>query len=63
MLWKQPFCDQNRIVCLCGKGFGDMENRFIPERAQSFAVHGREWQVLSGGQHHTVALDTKGDFL
>ncbi|KAK7100546.1 regulator of chromosome condensation-like isoform X2 [Littorina saxatilis] len=39
-------------------GFGDIENRFIPERVQSFA--GRQWQILSGGQHHTVAMDSEG---
>lgn len=41
-------------------GFGDMDNRFIPERAHSFAANGRQWQYISGGQHHAVALDSEG---
>ncbi|KAK7501483.1 hypothetical protein BaRGS_00007287, partial [Batillaria attramentaria] len=41
-------------------GFGDMVNRFLPERVQSFCVEGRQWQQISGGQHHTVALDSNG---
>ncbi|XP_059172276.1 regulator of chromosome condensation-like [Physella acuta] len=40
-------------------GFNDMVNRFIPERVTSFSEKG-SWSMLSGGQHHTVALDSKG---
>ncbi|XP_005105535.1 regulator of chromosome condensation isoform X2 [Aplysia californica] len=40
-------------------GFGDMENRFVPERVKSFSENG-PWSMISGGQHHTVALDGKG---
>lgn len=40
-------------------GFNDMVNRFVPERVTSFSDKG-SWSMLSGGQHHTVALDSKG---
>ena len=37
-----------------------MDNRFVPERVASFAANGQQWQAISGGQHHTVALDSEG---
>ncbi|CAL1547154.1 unnamed protein product [Lymnaea stagnalis] len=40
-------------------GFGDMENRFVPGRSQTFSESG-PWEMISGGQHHTVALNAKG---
>ncbi|XP_055956186.1 regulator of chromosome condensation [Patella vulgata] len=40
-------------------GFADMENRFAPERIESFC-RGVKWDVINGGQHHTIALDTDG---
>ena len=35
-----------------------MKNRFVPELVKSFAKKG--WAELSGGQHHTIALDDAG---
>jgi len=40
-------------------GFGDMGNRYNAERVKSFS-EGGSWQMISGGQHHSVALDTDG---
>jgi len=41
-------------------GFGDMVNRFNAERVPSFSEHQGGWQMISGGQHHSVALDSQG---
>lgn len=37
----------------------------MPERIKSFCMEGQRWKIVSGGQHHTVALDSQGtdDFL
>uniref|UniRef100_A0A0B6Z548 RCC1-like domain-containing protein n=1 Tax=Arion vulgaris TaxID=1028688 RepID=A0A0B6Z548_9EUPU len=40
-------------------GFGDMVNRFVPERVKWFSENG-PWSMMEGGQHHTVALNSKG---
>lgn len=40
-------------------GFADMENRFMPERSPSFSID-KDWQAMSGGQHHALALDKQG---
>ena len=41
-------------------GLGDMANRFVPERSGLLAEHAHKWNVISGGQHHTIALDEVG---
>lgn len=35
-----------------------MKNRFMPSKVDSFKD--RDWIDISGGQHHTVALDAAG---
>lgn len=40
-------------------GFGDMVNRFNAERVKSFSESG-PWACISGGQHHTVAMNSEG---
>lgn len=40
-------------------GFSDMKNRFVPEKCKSFAGKAT-WKEISGGQHHTIALDSEG---
>ena len=37
-----------------------MKNRYVPELVKSFAAD-RNWAELSGGQHHTIALDEAGN--
>lgn len=41
-------------------GFSDMENRFVPERVNSFAEHTKKWVKVQAGQHHTMLLDEEG---
>lgn len=36
-----------------------MINKFIPERARLFSENGT-WSMISGGQHHAVALSSEG---
>ena len=36
-----------------------MKNRFVPEKVKSFSTD-RGWLDISGGQHHTLALDSEG---
>lgn len=38
-------------------GLSDMENRFTPEKVESFKCS-KEWLDIVGGQHHTVALSS-----
>ncbi|XP_060594377.1 regulator of chromosome condensation-like isoform X1 [Ruditapes philippinarum] len=40
-------------------GFSEMTNRFVPEKVKSFDK--KNWTCLEGGQHHTIALDDKGN--
>lgn len=40
-------------------GFSDMKNRFVPEQSLAFDA-AKDWQVIDGGQHHTLALDKDG---
>ncbi|KAK2168914.1 hypothetical protein LSH36_13g10022 [Paralvinella palmiformis] len=40
-------------------GFSDMLNRFMPEISSSFDSN-KGWKEISGGQHHTLALDKDG---
>jgi regulator of chromosome condensation len=40
-------------------GIPDMQNKFVPEKAASFAKD-KNWSMISGGQHHTIALDGQG---
>ena len=37
-----------------------MQNKFIPEKSNSF-VGSNDWQEISGGQHHTIARDAQGE--
>lgn len=39
-------------------GSEDIKNHFILERSESFSS--KKWVQISGGQHHTLALDEKG---
>ena len=48
----------NFYISVVHPGFGDMANRFVPEKVKSFAK--KEWVCIQGGQHHTVALDSSG---
>ncbi|ESO92365.1 hypothetical protein LOTGIDRAFT_178675 [Lottia gigantea] len=41
-------------------GFEDMENKFHPQRIKSFCREEGKWTMISGGQHHTIALDSNG---
>ena len=36
-----------------------MMNRFVPERVKSFSA-AKDWKVIAGGQHHTLAIDKDG---
>ena len=36
-----------------------MKNRFVPEKVKSFSTD-KGWLDISGGQHHTLALDSEG---
>ena len=36
-----------------------MKNRYVPEKVPSFNP-ASGWQEISGGQHHSVALDKQG---
>jgi len=36
-----------------------MNNRFVPEKVKSFS--NKKWSCISGGQHHTVAMDSDGN--
>ena len=36
-----------------------MKNRFVPERVKSFSAE-KNWKVIAGGQHHTLAVDKDG---
>ena len=36
-----------------------MKNRFVPELVKSFNRE-KGWVEISGGQHHTIALDSSG---
>ena len=47
-----------KFVCLAG--FSDMKNRFVPEKCKSFDRK-CDWKEISGGQHHTIALDGEGE--
>ena len=38
-----------------------MKNRFVPELVKSFDGS-KGWKEMSGGQHHTLALDKNGKF-
>ena len=40
-------------------GFGDMINRFVPSVVKCCDPK-RDWQSISGGQHHALLLDNKG---
>jgi len=40
-------------------GIADMQNKFIPEKVQSFDKS-KNWAMVGSGQHHTVALDATG---
>jgi len=40
-------------------GISDMQNKFMPEKCKSFACD-KNWMSISGGQHHTLALDGAG---
>ena len=40
-------------------GIADMQNKFTPEKVQSFHTS-KNWAMISIGQHHTVALDADG---
>ncbi|ELT90046.1 hypothetical protein CAPTEDRAFT_159495 [Capitella teleta] len=40
-------------------GFDDMVNRYVPDRCKSFKTD-LDWKDISGGQHHTIALDANG---
>ena len=40
-------------------GFGDMQNRFVPEWVKLFSP-AKNWKVIAGGQHHTLAIDKDG---
>ena len=39
-----------------------MVNRFNAERVKSFSESG-PWACISGGQHHTVAMNSEGTFI
>lgn len=39
-------------------GFPDQDTRFCPDLITSF--QGKKWKMISGGQHHTLALDEDG---
>ena len=53
---------ENVFDYLCSfKGFPDMKNKFIPELSKTFARE-KNWMAISGGQHHTLALDGKGRY-
>lgn len=43
-------------------GLSDMENRFTPEKVESFKCS-KEWLDIVGGQHHTVALSSDSKYL
>ena len=36
-----------------------MKNRFVPEKCKAFSAD-KKWCEISGGQHHTLALDGEG---
>ncbi|XP_013410879.1 regulator of chromosome condensation [Lingula anatina] len=40
-------------------GVDDMQNRFVPEKLESFSFS-KDWKTIQGGQHHTVAIDGSG---
>ena len=40
-------------------GHGDMNNRFVPDRATAFKSD-KSWLKIDGGQHHSIALDGTG---
>lgn len=40
-------------------GFADMVNRFVPDLVKSFPKE-KDWQEISGGQHHAIALAKDG---
>ena len=42
-------------------GFDDMQNRFVPVLVKSFEPK-KDWQLIAGGQHHTVAIDGEGKY-
>ncbi len=43
-------------------GISDMVNRFMPEKVKSFTPD-KKWASISGGQHHTLALDESGKLI
>jgi len=46
---------------LCA-GIPDMENKFVPEKSESFHPD-KNWVMISGGQHHALGLDSTGEWL
>jgi len=40
-------------------GIPDMENKFVPEKSESFHPD-KNWVMISGGQHHALGLDSTG---
>ena len=37
-----------------------MQNRFVPEVVKAFDPK-KDWQAISGGQHHALLLDNAGE--
>ena len=62
-----PGYEQWSVLTLKGLAFGviwyagisDMKNKYIPEKCVSFDPK-KDWMSISGGQHHTLALDGSG---
>lgn len=53
------FCERYSDGMDIASGFDDMVNRFVPDKCPAFKSD-LDWKELSGGQHHTLALDKNG---
>ena len=49
-----------QVMFLLCSGFVDMLNRFVPSICDSFSSL-LNWKIISGGQHHALALDKNGE--
>ena len=64
MIGSKPSIISDNLIrqCFFFSGFGDTENRFVPSIVKSLDPK-KKWLDISGGQHHSLALDGEGKFL
>jgi len=58
-LFKVKNVEQLCLPLFCFAGIADRQNKFTPEKVETFNAS-KNWAMISGGKRHTVALDASG---